>query len=99
MSSKKNNLISKELEGFLESFDWRGFAKAFHEGDIRWHEKEWEEFIGIISHRGAMKEREKIENMVKGLKHPEDCDDGNSGVCGEENAMLDDVIREIGKLK
>lgn len=41
-------MIDKKFEKLLKEYDWQGMAKAWAEGDLKWHKKEWKEFIALI---------------------------------------------------
>lgn len=45
---------------FVEMLDWDHLARAFQEGDIRWHAKEWEEFVETI----RKEERNRIKEII-----------------------------------
>ena len=36
------------FDWFVKTQDWKGLASAFQKIDVKWHQKEWREFINKI---------------------------------------------------
>jgi len=58
--------MNPEIEKLIQAYDFKGLARAFQEGDIQWHAKEWEEFIREIKLAGAkeMYEAVKLDDFI-----------------------------------
>ena len=49
-----------EFEKALASLNFEGMARAWHEGDIKWHAAEWKQFVERI----RREEREAIQRSI-----------------------------------
>lgn len=54
----------KAVKEALAMMDWKGLARAFHEGNIQWHAKEWEDFVNEQRAAGAAAEKARIIEMI-----------------------------------
>lgn len=49
---------SQRFQEALKRLDWDAMARAWHEGDIRWHAKEWKQFIEHIQQEAEQRGRD-----------------------------------------
>lgn len=81
-----SELNREKILAFVKSHDWLALAKAFQEGDLRWHAAEWEDFIGAIQQAGNKRHQQIFEQMAKDLK---------ASIPESAHPMVDENIREV----
>jgi hypothetical protein len=64
MSTEEQKELAEKLRECLKRFDWEGLARAFHEGDMEWHAKEWSEFIRKVRCDAKEEQREEIRGRI-----------------------------------
>ena len=85
---------SKEIRDFLKAYDFKGMAEAFHKGNLRWHEKEWKEFIQAVQSQYAASLREKV-GLLKRKRY------SNKDFLAhrdEDNKIFNEALSEVLKL-
>ncbi len=59
--------IEEKMKEFISKNDWKGLAKAFQEGNIEWHAKEWESFIQSIREKSRKERDEELREEIEFL--------------------------------
>ena len=63
-----NKELNKEkILAFMKLSDWSGLARAFAEGDIKWHAAEWADLFETMRHQSDKYHKQIFETLAKDL--------------------------------
>jgi hypothetical protein len=77
-----------DFQKAVASLDFDGIARAFHEGDIKWHAEEWKAFVEGIIAKARAEGRQEAPSSVVDLQEAYE-----QGVIEERNAILQEILR------
>jgi len=64
----KESEMAKLAKKAMETIDWKEFTKAYNEGLLDWHAREWKMFIEEIKRINTKRVRKEYEEEIEDLK-------------------------------